>query len=58
MSNPSESRSISEQDQVEAVRQDAEPASDAALIELGKVSETKGGFLGHKPDSGLGIAVY
>ena len=56
--NPSDTRSSKEQDQVESGRQDGEPVSDAALIELGKVSDTQGGFVGHKPDTGFGVSTY
>ena len=58
MNSPSETGSNTEQTQVESVRQDAEPASDAALIELGKVSDTEGGFIGAKPDTGFGVQTY
>jgi hypothetical protein len=58
MNDSSDTRSSKEQDQVESVRQDAQPASDAALIDLGKVSDTKGGFIGVKPDTGFGVSTY
>jgi hypothetical protein len=58
MKNPSDTRSSKEQDQVESGRQDAEPVSDAALIELGKVSDTRGGWVGLKPDTGYGVMTY
>lgn len=58
MNIPSDTRSGREQDQVESGRQDAEPVSDAALIELGKVSDTQGGWLGSKFDSGVGFTDY
>lgn len=47
-----------EQDQVESGRQDAEPVADATLVELGKVSDTKGGWVGSKADTGLGVTFY
>jgi len=31
---------------------------DAALVELGKVSDTKGGWVGTKADSGAGYVAY
>jgi hypothetical protein len=31
---------------------------DAELVELGKVSDTRGGWLGSKYDAGLGFTVY
>ena len=34
------------------------PAQAAALIELGKVSETNGGWSGLKLDSGAGFTTY
>ena len=58
MNTLSDTRSSKEQDQVESVRQDAEPVADAALVELGKVSDTKGGWVGAKPDSGFGVTTY
>jgi hypothetical protein len=58
MNTLSDTRSGREQDQVEAGRQDAEPAQDAALLELGKVSDTQGGFLGTKLDTGNGFQNY
>ena len=58
MNTLADTRSSKEQDQVESVRQDAEPVSDAALVELGKVSDTKGGWIGVKPDSGFGVTNY
>ncbi|HUA24646.1 MAG TPA: hypothetical protein VMA54_11050 [Steroidobacteraceae bacterium] len=58
MNTPSDTRSSKEQDQVESLRQDAPPVTDAALIELGKVSDTQGGYLGSKPDTGFGVAMY
>ena len=58
MKNPSDTRSSKEQDQVESGPREAEPVSDAALIELGKVSDTQGGFTGSKGDSGFGVMMY
>lgn len=58
MNTPSDTRSSREQDQVESVRQDAEPVSDATLVELGKVSDTQGGWVGAKYDSGAGFTYY
>ena len=51
-------RSSGEQDQVETGRQEVEPVQDAALLELGKVSDTQGGWLGAKLDSGNGFTTY
>lgn len=47
--------SNTEQAQSEPVRQDPQPRSDAALVELGKVSDTCGGWFGGKFDTGLGL---
>ncbi|HEX4266742.1 MAG TPA: hypothetical protein VHY36_02565 [Steroidobacteraceae bacterium] len=58
MNTLADTRSGTEQDQVEAGRRDAEPAQDAALLELGKVSDTQGGWLGPKLDSGAGFQPY
>jgi len=58
MNTVADTRSSKEQDQVESGRQDAEPASDAALLELGKVSDTQGGWAGLKLDSGAGFTNY
>ncbi|MGB6486930.1 MAG: hypothetical protein WBE91_08620 [Steroidobacteraceae bacterium] len=58
MNTLSDTRSSREQDQVESGRQDAEPVADATLIELGKVSDTKGGWVGTKPDTGSGFTAY
>jgi hypothetical protein len=58
MKTLADTRSGTEQDQIEAGRQDAEPVQDAALLELGKVSDTQGGWLGAKLDSGAGFQVY
>jgi hypothetical protein len=60
MKNLSDTPSSKEQSQVESGRQDTDavPVSDATLIELGKVSDTKGGFYGTKVDPGFGVMVY
>jgi hypothetical protein len=58
MNTLADTRSSSEQDQVETGRQEAEPVQDAALLELGKVSDTQGGWLGSKPDTGNGFSTY
>jgi hypothetical protein len=42
----------------EPVRQEPGAVSDAAIVELGKVSDTRGGFLGSKLDTGLGVRPY
>jgi hypothetical protein len=56
MNTVSDTGSSKEQDQVESGPQDAE--LDATLVELGKVSDTQGGWTGSKMDTGLGFTVY
>jgi hypothetical protein len=58
MNTLADTRSSSEKDQVETGRQEAEPVQDAALLELGKVSDTQGGWLGTKSDAGNGFQSY
>jgi hypothetical protein len=58
MNSLSDTRSDKEQDQVEAVRQEPEIVSDTALVELGKVSDTRGGWIGTKLDVGNGLQYY
>lgn len=58
MNTLSDTRSSKEQDQVESGRRDVEPVADAALIELGKVSDTQGGWTGTKLDIGSGFTNY
>lgn len=47
-----------EQDQSEPVRQPPKQALDTTLFELGKVSETRGGWFGPKLDVGAGFVPY
>ena len=42
------------EENVEAARQDKADV-DTPLVELGKVSDTKGGWLGAKADAGAGL---
>jgi hypothetical protein len=42
----------------DTVRQEQKTQLDASLVELGKVSDTKGGFLGSKLDVGSGFISY
>ena len=58
MNNISDTLSNKESDKVETVRQDQKPTSDGTLIELGKVSDTQGGWLGSKVDGGAGFQTY
>lgn len=57
MNTSADTRSSQEQEQVESGRQDGEPVSDA-LFELGKVTDTQGGWIGPKPEPGLGFSNY
>jgi hypothetical protein len=56
MNNSSDTGSNIEHDQ--RGRRDAEPPADATLLELGKVSDTRGGWLGVKLDVGAGFMNY
>lgn len=46
------------EDQVESARQENREEPSAALVELGRVSDTKGGWIGPKADSGAGLMPY
>lgn len=46
------------EDQVGAARQENQAEPSTALVELGRVSDTKGGWVGPKPDSGAGLMPY
>jgi hypothetical protein len=46
------------EEKVETTRQDQETALDGALVEMGKVSDTQGGWIGKKPDTGFGVQFY
>lgn len=46
------------EDHVESPREEHPAEQSATLVELGKVSNTKGGWLGNKADSGAGLQVY
>ena len=48
----------SAEEKVETAREEPQPTQEPALIELGKVSETRGGWYGFKPDSGAGFTTY
>lgn len=54
MSIASENLLVKAEENVETVRQEKADV-DTALVELGKVSDTKGGWLGAKNDSGAGL---
>lgn len=60
MNTFSDTRSNTEQDQVETARQEPKTASvsETQLVQLGKVSDTQGGWLGVKLDVGAGFITY
>lgn len=58
MNTSADNLSNREQDQNEIVRQEPKPASAAALVDLGKVSDTRGGWIGPKFDNGAGFIPY
>ena len=45
-------------EKVEAARQAQNPELNAKLVELGKVSDTSGGWVGSKVDIGFGFTAY
>lgn len=45
------------EEKIEVTRQE-KTEQEAALVELGKVSDTKGGWVGSKMDSGPGFVAY
>lgn len=46
------------EDQVESARQECQAEPGTMLVDLGRVSDTKGGWIGVKPDSGAGLMPY
>lgn len=58
MSSVSETVLNSADDKVEAARQEPKTEVNAEVVELGKVSDTRGGWLGTKMDTGAGFAAY
>lgn len=50
--------SNTEQGRSEPVHQEPQAAADSAIVELGRVSDTRGGWLGVKTDTGLGVMPY
>lgn len=44
--------------QVESAREETEAEPGATLVELGRVTETKGGWWGAKLDTGAGLQIY
>ncbi len=57
MSNGSEKLLVKAEENVETARQEKLEA-DPVLVELGKVSDTQGGWLGSKNDSGAGLTWF
>lgn len=43
---------------VETSAQEQQSQPNTELVELGKVSDTRGGWLGSKADSGMGFTTY
>ena len=54
MSIGSENLLVKAEENVETVREEKANV-DTALVEMGKVSDTKGGFFGSKMDAGAGL---
>ncbi len=57
MNTSSETLLVRAEENVESARQKKADA-DTALVELGKVSDTQGGWVGAKNDSGAGLSFY
>lgn len=45
-------------DEAATARQEQQTEPKAELVELGKVSDTRGGWIGVKADNGLGVTYY
>ena len=58
MSSASEALLHKAEDQVEAARREDQAKPSTTLVELGRVTETKGGWLGAKFDTGAGLMIY
>ena len=58
MKSASETLLNKAEDQVEAARREDQAKPSATLVELGRVTETKGSWFGVKFDSGAGLQVY
>jgi hypothetical protein len=46
------------EDQAASAREETLAEPSATLVDLGRVSETKGGWIGTKADSGAGLQAY
>ena len=55
--NTSDSLLVGAEKKIEPAREE-KAELDTALVELGKVSDTKGGFVGPKNDSGFCFSVW
>lgn len=58
MNSVSDTVSNASAEKAEAARQEQKTEQQAELLELGKVSDTRGGWIGVKPDIGLGWTSY
>jgi hypothetical protein len=58
MNPASDTLSSKSEDQVESAREETRAEPSVTLVDLGKVSDTKGGWIGSKQDSGAGLQVY
>jgi len=46
------------EDHVQSAREETQAEPGATLVDLGRVSDTKGGWVGSKADAGAGLMVY
>lgn len=46
------------EDQVASACEETLVEQSTTLVDLGRVSDTKGGWIGSKPDSGAGLQAY
>lgn len=58
MNTVSDTVSSTSGEKVEAIPQEPKTEPNAELVELGKVSDTRGGWLGSKYDAGVGFTAY
>lgn len=58
MNPASDTLSNKTEDQVESARQENQAEPSTTLVDLGRVSDTKGGWIGTKADSGAGLMPY
>lgn len=55
--NTSDDLLVRAEEKVEPAREE-KAELDAPLVELGRVSDTQGGFVGYKNDTGAGFSVW